>query len=136
MYYSSTYLVYFFLFSYFFVTKKKKKMTTPHIILKREGVDTSPHFCEHHLGASLFHGLSQWQLHWGCWELSFSLDFQWPIIYPCFLYDIFVWFFMSCIICIIFCLKLPCWLLKAFPNCHSVYHENNKYACTFLNIWW
>ena len=24
-----------------------------------------------------------------------------------------------CIDCMIFYLKMPCWLLKAFPNCHS-----------------
>ena len=31
-----------------------------------------------------------------------------------------------CIVCIISYLKMPCWLLKAFPNCHSVCHQTTN----------
>ena len=63
---------------------------------------------------------------------------QWPNIYPCHLHD-FAWY---CCLFIYLFLEMFVWylclcchdcLLRAFPNCHSVCHQNNKYVCTHLN---
>ena len=47
---------------------------------------------------------------------------------------LFVWLSMSWDVWMIFFVLfvLPCWLLKALPNCHSVCHLNNKY-CMYLS---
>ena len=79
-----------------------------------------------------FRGLSQWRLHWGCRGLSFILDLSDQMctfilhdkVVCLFIYvwwDV-VWFWCSIICCLYF-------LLKAFPNCHSLCHPNNN-VCT------
>ena len=63
--------------------------------------------------------------------LSFTLDFKWPIKYPCVCMMFFVRLVLLmsayCFYNILF--EMPCWLLKAFPNCHCVCHQiTNMYA--------
>ena len=78
--------------------------------------------------APKFPGLSQWQLCWGCRGLSFTLDFKWPIKYAfvCMMSFAYLVLLMSvyCLYNILF--EMPCWLLKAFPNCHCVCHKTTN----------
>ena len=54
---------------------------------------------------------------------------------------LFVWLLMSCIVCMIFYIKMSCWYLKAFPNYHSVCHQTTNVHVPIStyggsNQWW
>ena len=79
------------------------------------------------------YGLSQWRLYWGCRGLSFVLDLSdkiYTLVFCMVLHDIVVCLFMSWDVVWYLCFYC---LLRAFPNCHSVCDQNNKYVCTHLN---
>ena len=114
----------------FFLIFLYKKVATPHHLPKKKGAlkSTQISFFERHQVC----GPSQWWLRWECRELSFVLDLSdqmWTLV--------FAW---SCMILLFVCLFLfveilydmYC-LLRAFLNCHSVCHQNNKYVCTPFN---
>ena len=81
-----------------------------------------------------------------CWSLTVAtplrmsraklhVRLKWPIIYHCLcmvLHDIVVCLFIYVLrywmrFCCFYC------LIRAFPNCYSVCHQNNKYVCTPFN---
>ena len=74
-------------------------------------------------------GMSRGKLH---------IRFKWQNINPCLLHGL-AWY---CCLFVYLCLKMFVWyfclcchvcLLRAFPNCYSVCHQNNKNVCNPLN---
>ena len=120
--------VFFFHFFLFFCKKNKWRLQTTYP--KRDvpwRITQKSLFWEASL---IFGGLLQWRLHWGCQGLSFVLDLSDQICtlvllgltwYGCM-------FVYLCLLryCMIFCC-VHC-LLKAFPNCYNVWHQNKMYA--------
>ena len=109
-------------------------MATPHHLLKKRGVlkSTQISFLRAHqfslsLTMATLLGMSMAKF-----RVRLKVTNYLPLFFFFFfgMMLLFVWLSMSWDVWMIFFVlfMLPCWLLKAFSNCHSVCHLNNKYC--------